>query len=305
MYFINLALVTFVKILARAEIPAWGYFYNNLIKRFVSDDFWGKMGPRVIRDKRKKMFFLLDTREWADRLFFLLGRWYDLETLLVMELICEEGDNIADVGANYGNFSIVASTLIGKTASIVAFEPNPKAFARLRTNVDMNRLSNIRLVNAGLSDKIGTLVLNVPRHNPGEASFANVEGSDSETFECAVKTGDEEFADLTVACIKIDVEGFEVRVLDGFKTVIERDRPWIITEVVRTHLQRDGHLPEDLGEVLDPYGYTPYRIGFSGIGKWKKISFYPCNLATEEESDILWVPEARQNTLRASGVLAT
>ncbi len=259
--------------------------------------------PRVIRDKRKGFLRLLDLREWADRYFFFLGRWYDLGAQLTLDLILREGDNVVDVGANYGHFSLTAASIVGDTGTVIAFEPNPKAFARLQTHIDMNRISSVRTYNAGLADAPGELTLSVPKKNSGEASFTGTNYADAETVSCPILKGDDEIGEQKIACIKIDVEGFEMRVLRGLLKIIERDRPWIITEIVRSHLSRDGQVPADLDDLLRPCGYTPMRINLAGQkGRNKKLELRAFDPATEE-GDVLWVPDDQRNAL--AGVIVT
>ena len=303
MYLLYSVLVGLVKFMARMDRPGWGSFYKALVVRFVPDRFWAATPPRVIRDRITRMYCLLDLKEWADRLHFMLGRWYDLETQLVVEQILKPGDTVVDVGANYGNFSLASAALIGETGVIKAFEPNPHAFSRLQTNINMNRLSQVITSNTGLSDAPGKLSLSVPKHNPGEASFTEEAFSEFKTFDCPITTGDAEIGDQFVTLIKIDVEGFEVRVLQGLIKTITRDHPWIITEVNKSHLQRDGRVPTDLEDFLAPYGYTPFRIGTSGLGRRKILTLTQCALTEETESDVLWVPKPALNTLRSSEAL--
>ena len=244
----------------------------------------------VAPDSRQKIwsFHLLDLRELFDRLFFFLGRWYDLPTQLALELILEEGSNVVDVGASYGHFSLAAASLVGKNATVIAFEPNPSAFVRLGIHIDLNRLTNIRIYNAGLSNKEDELVLNIPESNSGEASFTDIKNDNYKSIRCPIYVGDEIIGEQAISCIKIDVEGFEVRVLQGLLKAIKRDRPWIIIEVLRKHLARDHRTPNDLGKILKPYGYIPMLIGLDEQNK--QLVMHSFDFDTDE-GEVLWIPE--------------
>jgi FkbM family methyltransferase len=291
-----------VKPYVQRELPGWGRVYDRFVGGYRSDGDWQSALPRVIRDKRYGLLRLVDLREWADRSLFFLDRWYDLEAQLVLDLILRDGDTVVDAGANYGHFALAAAALVGTTGSVIAIEPNPRAFARLQTHIDLNRLQTMEAWNVGLSDAPGQLALSVPPVNSGEASFAGSKYADARTVTCPVVVGDERIGGRRVACIKIDVEGFEMRVLRGFRRTIERDRPWILTEVVDEHLRRDGASGAALDSLLRPLGYTPMRLALAGRVPWnKRLSLRPFDPA-RDEGDVLWVPEGRKDVVAGAVV---
>src|SRR5688572_13621160 len=77
--------------------------------------------------------------------------WAEAETRLFRELI-RPGMVVVDVGANIGYFSLLASTLVGPTGRVYAFEPDPVNCALLRKNVRLNRVTNIEVIESALSD---------------------------------------------------------------------------------------------------------------------------------------------------------
>lgn len=79
--------------------------------------------------------------------------WWDWEGPISKILLANitPQSNFLDVGANFGYFSLVASTII-KYGSIFAIEPNPLAFDILRENVKAHAPNNIVMLNAALTD---------------------------------------------------------------------------------------------------------------------------------------------------------
>lgn len=110
---------------------------------------------------------------------------------------------------------------------------------------------------------------------------------------CPVLVGDEAIGDLKISGIKVDVEGFEIRVLEGFRKTLRRDRPWLLTEILAVHLARDGRNLADFDKILRAIDYTPMRIGLTGQKFTpKRLALEPCDdLVTE--GDILWMPSER------------
>jgi len=157
---------------------------------------------------------------------------------------------VVDVGANVGNHSL-ALALLPRTSGVIAFEPNPQAFALLQFNVAINGLEGlIRTHRLALSDREGEATLRQPNSNLGgsslEAAMPSKAGVVAE-HRCRLVIGSDWLPD-PVALIKIDVEGHELSCLRGLLPVLERDQPLLFVEVGDTHQRQ-------LLEVLKPLGY--------------------------------------------------
>ena len=70
------------------------------------------------------------------------GEWETGETAEFRSLL-RPGDTVIDVGANVGWYTLLASSRVGPSGQVVAFEPVPSALAFLRENVAANRLANV------------------------------------------------------------------------------------------------------------------------------------------------------------------
>jgi FkbM family methyltransferase len=139
-----------------------------------------------------------------------------------------------DVGANKG---VYAYFLARWSRHVHAFEPNPKLFTVLRRT--MGRARSVTLSPLALADREGMAELRIPMGNRG---YSNQGGSLS-----AVKVPDHfrpvpvrtaRLDDLDIQDIgfmKIDVEGFESKVLLGARETIARDRPVLLIEMEEHH----------------------------------------------------------------------
>lgn len=177
------------------------------------------------------------------------GRLYEPEELALLERHFK-GGLVVDVGANVGNHSLVLAQL-ERTTGVIAFEPNPQAFAMLQFNVAINGLEQrITTHRLALSDRRGETLLRQPHSNLGgsslEATMPSRAGVVAE-HRCEMVCGSDWLPD-PVALIKIDVEGHELSCLRGLLPVLERDRPLLFVEVV------EHHKSELLG-LLDTHGY--------------------------------------------------
>jgi FkbM family methyltransferase len=177
------------------------------------------------------------------------------------------GTTFFDIGANYGYWSRFILTDSRKRGvshvSIVAFEPVPSNYALLIDN--MRRVpesgKSVTCEQIAVSDTSGTCFMNPSNSDPGSA-FAG----DSGSIECRVVSVDEYVEAHQIKNInlmKIDVEGFELRVLKGARRTILRDRPVIICEVIASHLARAASTPEDVMREVSKLGYSYQRISDS------------------------------------------
>ena len=176
----------------------------------------------------------------------------------------QSGSAFLDIGANYGywsRFILADSRARGVSGvSIVAFEPVPSNYELLIDNMKEvpESSSQVSCEQLAVSDTSGTCFMNASNGDPGSA-FA----SDSGSIECRV-TSIDEYVEAhrigNVALMKIDVEGFGMRVLKGARRTILRDRPLIICEVIASHLARAGSSSDDVLLEVNRLGYSRQRI---------------------------------------------
>jgi len=173
------------------------------------------------------------------------------ETMLTpfKQYIPQDG-TVIDVGASIGDHTITYAQWVGVDGMVAAFEVNPRAYACLQHNT--KDLPQVLPFKVGLSDNYGVATL-IELDNSG-ACYVKTELS-SKGFGVSVDTLDSyEFKDVNF--IKIDVEGYEVKVLQGARKTIEESRPVMLVEVNRHALERAGTSAERLFEVLAELGYS-------------------------------------------------
>ena len=136
------------------------------------------------------------------------------------------GGTFIDVGANVGNHSIYMAKCAG-ASRIIAFEPNPKAFRVLKTNMRLNGIDFMELHNVGLGRSSLRASIHATRFNLGSGFL-----TPSEEGPITVVSGDSILADVEkIDMIKIDTEGFELEVLGGLSITLAKRKPKIFIEV--------------------------------------------------------------------------
>jgi len=79
--------------------------------------------PRVVRSQ---LGFEVEIRDYAEHIqsyIYWLGRFEPRESAVVRNLV-QPGDCVIDAGANLGWFTLLASSIVGTTGKIFAFEPS-------------------------------------------------------------------------------------------------------------------------------------------------------------------------------------
>lgn len=176
---------------------------------------------------------------------------------------------IIDAGANFGHFALVASHIAGPGAQIFAFEPDPSTFKLLNENVALLPDKNVTPVAAGLADKAGELELCTDAGNPGGHSFAsvNVRAAGAST-RVPVFTLDDFLARRApgrrLDLMKIDVQGFEAKLIAGARATIARDHPTIFCEISPDLMRNVGDEFTDLLQYFRNEGYRVVNTSVAG-----------------------------------------
>ncbi|QJW99684.1 FkbM family methyltransferase [Frigoriglobus tundricola] len=299
----------------RAELPGWGKLYSRFVGDYRNDPSWAGHPMLTIRGKLHGYEMVLDPSRWSERATYFLGRFYDLESQLLLMRVLRPGDRFVDIGANIGMLSLLAARLTGPAGVVDAFEPNPRCAERIRASVRTNSIGNLRLHPVALADVESTLVLSVPAYNSGEGTLTPIEiapgaGASGEPaverFDVPVRIGDRalESDARAPALIKIDVEGYECQVLTGLNETLRRTGPLVLAEVVPGHLARAHRTPEELFDLMAGCGYQPFSMQLSrrGVGK-HALALRPAT-PQSHSGNVLWVPTTSPNRDRVSALLA-
>ena len=133
-----------------------------------------------------------------------------------------------DVGSNLGHYTILSSGLIG--ARTISIEPVSKTFLRLKMNVEINELKNVKMMKVGLSNTFGKLKIS---NNLGAMNRILIDGENKYSEIIPVLTLDEVLRnEKNVSVLKIDVEGYEKQILEGgFETLNNDNLKVVIIEL--------------------------------------------------------------------------
>lgn len=142
-------------------------------------------------------------------------------------------DLMIDAGACIGRWSIPASRHF---KNVIAFEPFPESAHYLRRNLVLNHIYNVKIEEVALSDQDGEANLNLYRGSVEEHSLLTehityTSDTSKPVSNMPVKTRTLDSYGYEPDLIKLDVEGAELKVLEGGTKTITESRPTLLVEV--------------------------------------------------------------------------
>lgn len=187
------------------------------------------------------------------------GYWYygakrEKSTVAVFREWIKPGDYVLEIGGHIGYFTTFFAALAGNSGKVDVFEPSDINLKYLNKNIEFQSKdsANISVIEKGAGDTNGNLDFYIDPISGQNNSFVeNFEGffanrehspeSNAEPIKVTVEvtTLDSYFANAVKFpdFVKIDVEGFEWNVIQGFKSTIEKSRPSLMIEI-----QKDSEL---------------------------------------------------------------
>jgi FkbM family methyltransferase len=228
----------------------------------------------------------LDLHSWLQRIAFLTGE-YEADTvsfLLKLHASANRSGYLLDIGANVGLISIPAALLLQARQSgapstsplVISVEAVADNANALRRNVELNGADRlVTVIEAALGDRIGAVEIQVEGDlAQGEGTgTANIlpEGSTLDpngTYECVrvplqLSTLDAllEAGQLAPACaaIKIDTDGYDLKVLQGGVRFLQESRPTIFGEFSAHCLAWHGQSIDDVVKFAGTMNYLVWQ----------------------------------------------
>ena len=205
--------------------------WKHLVVSFISQNVFGNVTYTIRHGLASGM------RRKGGLGFLPIGSAETQETRFLRDLPLE-GKVVYDVGAFEG---VLTMFFARKARQVISYEPNPRNHSRCLENIRLNRLSNVQLMNRGVSDRPGTIELTydplTPGAGSGEAAIAGQIGSSvkrARLISIAVLPLDDDIAQSNLTppdFVKIDIEGMELPALRGMQRTLQSRRPDLFIEL--------------------------------------------------------------------------
>lgn len=207
----------------------------------------------------------------------------------------EAGDVVLDVGANIGWYSLLIEKLAAVPMDILAFEPDPDNFLLLTENVRSNGCGMVTPIQAAAGrEPARQLLYRYAKGNAGRHSLLPIHDGvpvSVDTVRLDRIWEERGLGNRVLRLIKIDVEGYELRALQGAGELLTRCQ-WLLAEYSPDFMRRGGMEPAELVALLEGHGLRPYRVRPNGLEPLSGKTL----LTVERQTNILWTRIALPST---------
>ena len=183
------------------------------------------------------------------------------------EISCNKDGVAFDIGAHQGYYTTKLAKNAGKKGLVFAFEPEPKNFKILCDNIELNELTNVIPIQKAVSNYVGTGSLftydinknwDSGKHFLRGSTLEEAYGrelkkpvpspfQDTNVEVTTLNAIKDEYEIKRADIIKIDVEGAELKVIEGATNILNDFSPKIVVEI---------HFQQNVEKLLKKYGYT-------------------------------------------------
>jgi len=202
----------------------------------------------------------LSTLEWIGRYVILQGS-FEPKTLVKCEELLGSGGVLVDIGANIGLHSLHLSKI--ENVKVYSVEPSAHNFQLLLKNIALNKAVNVYPINIGLSKNDAFAYLDKSQSdNTGSVQVVD-QDSGNNSYLIRLTTLFELVSYLKldrIDLVKIDVEGFEMNVFEGYFDLGATVMPANIMMEFSAMMERTGHSLTDCLDYFTKWGYVPYTI---------------------------------------------
>jgi FkbM family methyltransferase len=227
--------------------------------------------PNISMYRRGGIQWELDLRQGIDFAIFLQGG-FEPSTLREYGRLVKEGDTVFDIGANIGAHTLPLAEFVGPHGVVAAFEPTDYAFNKLQRNLALNPTLAQR-VTAVQALLVGAAELQKPEAIPSswslvppglsenihpvhKGTYNSLSGATAIQLDQWVEEKNIDRLDF----VKIDVDGFEIDVLEGARQTLKRFRPPIMMEFAPYVFRERGRTFNELVTLLRQEGYQAREV---------------------------------------------
>lgn len=208
------------------------------------------------------------------------GRKFEPEVPFMKDAV-SVGDTCLHFGGSDGRHSFVLSQLTGPTGRVHVYEPSTYSFSILERLLQWHKLTNVTAHRAAVGAEEGSLILSAPRKRSGHIGRAYGVVSDAgmrSSEQDLAQANDTHFVQEEtpvvsldglvkaerlerVDFIRCDVEGAEIRMIEGGRETLERDLPNLLIEIHPFSLQQNfASSAEEVRSYFLSLGYRFWQM---------------------------------------------
>lgn len=236
--------------------------YNHAKAYLPNSSFNFKGFDVIVHFNQKPILYKIHDNKINDfaTLIAIIGHDSDVKEAYQDLIVFDNIKHYYDIGANLGHHSLL---LLSQGVKVTAFEPNIHCHNSIIDLAQANGIENLELVKKGVGDTEEKLTLVFPNEKTwlGKISSQNSEDKDVKEEQLNSLEVDvikiDNFYDIMSPpeLIKIDTEGFEIRVLEGSAQLIKNHSPHIVFEILG-----DKENFSSIYDFFKPKGYSFFKL---------------------------------------------
>jgi len=209
---------------------------------------------RLILDFERFKFYSYHNKKDLSRWMLKNLKPWDYEKILKLKEILKKNKSLfIDCGSNFGSYSIVISSLCRNT-QVLSFDASRKMINRLKENINLNKLKNIKIFNLGIGRKNSKDYFN--DNDSDFLNFGSYKFQKKNNSKLLKVVALDQFLDkfklskFKKIVIKIDIEGYEFEALQGLEKIIKFFKPIIFIEISKMLLEHKNFSQEKFNNFL-------------------------------------------------------
>jgi FkbM family methyltransferase len=186
---------------------------------------------------------------------------------------------IIDIGANFGEWVLLMRNQC--SLPIIAYEPSPYSCEVMRRIIDINGLSDVEVRNKACGDTAATIELEMSIVSYMRHDLCSDEKVDTSKVDHWADSMREKYLPVPVdvvrldddlrsagpiGFIKIDTEGFEYKIIEGARQLIEEHKPHLYIEIHPGQIDVYGKTVKDFCNLMRTFDHI-YDLSYIAHGK--------------------------------------
>ncbi|MCL5287187.1 MAG: FkbM family methyltransferase [Acidobacteria bacterium] len=267
--------------------------------------FWRRMFPDMpLPIRLSRGIWWLSEDDLPGQTLYFSGAYKDEEAeRRFVERYLQPGMTVLDIGAHHGFYTLLASRIVGGSGQVIAFEPSPRDFARLRLHLRLNFCRNARAEALALAGENGAAQFYVvEKGDTGRNGLRRAEVYAESVREVTVREirlddyldgARIERTDL----VKLDAEGAELSILQGAERLLGRaPRPAMLCELRESCTRPWGYTARQVHDLVAVRGFQWFTAKADG-------RLAAAGVQDEFDGNFVAVPQERQDALRNDGLI--
>ena len=191
---------------------------------------------------------------------------HDIDNTEILMNHVKKDQIVIDLGAHIGYYTLMMAKLVGPNGKVFAFEPEPRNLELLQKNISKNGYENVIVVPKAVSNNEENCILYVGQESFGANKIFKPKKTNVQKFK-EIKTQtiklDNYFKENSflekISFLKMDIEGSEIKALEGMKKILESNQELkIFTEINKDALEDSGSDYKKMLRYLEGFNFRFY-----------------------------------------------